>query len=118
MSSRDVPRGAGCCAISSSGRWKSKSETFMAAGPPNVLRYNRAANRSMSEPEPNHVLPSKKTAGEPTIAVSSGNGLAPVLDVRNLALTVVAVLAVVLVLQYAQSVLIPIVIGTLISYGL
>ena len=91
----------------------------MAAGPPNVLRYNRAANRSMSEPEPNHVLPSKKTAeGEPTVAVSSGNGLTPVLDVRNLALTVVAVLAVVLVLQYAQSVLIPIVIGTLISYGL
>jgi predicted PurR-regulated permease PerM len=73
----------------------------------------------MSEPEPNHVLPSKKTGeGEPTVAVSSGNGLAPVLDVRNLALTVVAVLAVVLVLQYAQSVLIPIVIGTLISYGL
>lgn len=73
----------------------------------------------MSEPEPNHVLPSKKTAeGEPTVAVSSGNGLTPVLDVRNLALTVVAVLAVVLVLQYAQSVLIPIVIGTLISYGL
>lgn len=73
----------------------------------------------MSEPEPNHVLPSKKTAeGEPPVAVSSGNGLTPVLDVRNLALTVVAVLAVVLVLQYAQSVLIPIVIGTLISYGL
>ena len=33
----------------------------------------------------------------------------PVVDVRNLALTVLAVLAVVLVLQYAQSVLIPIV---------
>src|SRR6185503_11406124 len=46
------------------------------------------------------------------------NGATPVVDVRNLAFTVVAVLTVVLVLQYAQSVLIPIVIGILISYGL
>jgi predicted PurR-regulated permease PerM len=73
----------------------------------------------MSEQEQNHVLPSKKSAeGEPAVTIASGNGLAPVLDVRNLALTTVAVLAVVLVLQYAQSVLIPIVIGILISYGL
>jgi hypothetical protein len=42
----------------------------------------------------------------------------PPVDVRNLALTVVAVLAVVLVLQYAQSVLNPIVIAVLISYAL
>ncbi len=73
----------------------------------------------MSEQEHDHVLPSKKTAeGEPPVTIASGNGSPPVLDVRNLALTVVAVLAVVLVLQYAQTVLIPIVIGTLISYGL
>jgi predicted PurR-regulated permease PerM len=73
----------------------------------------------MSEQEPNHVLPSKKPAeGEPLAAITTETGLAPVLDVRNLAITVVAVLAVVLVLQYAQSVLIPIVIGILISYGL
>ena len=39
-------------------------------------------------------------------------------DVRNLALTVLAVLAVVLVLQLMQSVLIPIVLGILISYAL
>jgi predicted PurR-regulated permease PerM len=42
----------------------------------------------------------------------------PIIVVRNLALTVMAALAVILVLQYAQSVLIPIVIGVLISYGL
>lgn len=39
-------------------------------------------------------------------------------DVRNLALTVIAVLATVLVLQLMQSVLIPIVLGILISYAL
>ena len=39
-------------------------------------------------------------------------------DIRSAALTILAVLAVVLVLQYAQSVIIPIVIGLLISYAL
>src|SRR5688572_26767177 len=39
-------------------------------------------------------------------------------DVRSLALTVIAVLAVTLVLQLMQSVLIPIVLGILISYAL
>jgi predicted PurR-regulated permease PerM len=73
----------------------------------------------MSEQKQNHVPPSNKPAeGTPTVAITTEPGLTPVLDVRNLALTVVAVLAVVLVLQYAQSVLIPIVIGILISYGL
>jgi len=42
----------------------------------------------------------------------------PIIVVRNLALTVMAALGVILVLQYAQSVLVPIVIGVLISYGL
>jgi predicted PurR-regulated permease PerM len=41
-----------------------------------------------------------------------------VVDIRSAALTILAVLAVVLVLQYAQSVIIPIVIGLLISYAL
>jgi predicted PurR-regulated permease PerM len=73
----------------------------------------------MPEQERNHVLPSKKTAGPEVVAPPSTEaGETPVIDVRNLALTVVAVLAVVIVLQYAQSVLIPIVIGILISYGL
>ena len=39
-------------------------------------------------------------------------------DVRSVALTVIASLALILVLQYAQSVLIPIVLGVLISYAL
>jgi predicted PurR-regulated permease PerM len=73
----------------------------------------------MTEQQPNHVLPSKKTADVEVVgSPSTDAGESPVIDVRNLALTVVAVLAVVLVLQYAQSVLIPIVIGVLISYGL
>jgi predicted PurR-regulated permease PerM len=42
----------------------------------------------------------------------------PIIVIRNLALTVIAALAVILVLQYAQSVLVPIVLGVLISYGL
>jgi predicted PurR-regulated permease PerM len=72
----------------------------------------------MTEREPNHMLPSKKAPeGEPGASVAADAGGPPV-DVRNLALTVVAVLAVVLVLQYAQSVLIPIVIAILISYAL
>jgi len=40
------------------------------------------------------------------------------MDVRSAALTVLAVIAVVLVLQYAQGMLIPIVLGLLISYAL
>ncbi len=39
-------------------------------------------------------------------------------DIRNAALTVLAVLAVILMLQYAQAVVIPIVIGLLVSYAL
>ena len=39
-------------------------------------------------------------------------------DIRNAALTIIAVLAVVLMLQYAQSVIIPVVIGLLVSYAL
>jgi predicted PurR-regulated permease PerM len=39
-------------------------------------------------------------------------------DIRNAALTVLAVLAGVLMLQYAQSVIIPVVIGLLVSYAL
>jgi predicted PurR-regulated permease PerM len=39
-------------------------------------------------------------------------------DIRNVSLTVIASLALILVLQYAQSVLIPIVLGVLISFAL
>jgi predicted PurR-regulated permease PerM len=80
----------------------------------------------MAESETNnHVLPSKQpsavvvtpaeeTEGAPTAAAEP----TPIIVVRNLALTVVATLGVILVLQYAQSVLVPIVLGVLISYGL
>jgi predicted PurR-regulated permease PerM len=40
------------------------------------------------------------------------------MDVRSVSLTLVATLALILVLQYAQSVLIPVVLGVLISYAL
>jgi len=40
------------------------------------------------------------------------------LNVRNAAMTVLAVAAVIGLLQYAQAVIIPIVLGVLISYGL
>jgi predicted PurR-regulated permease PerM len=39
-------------------------------------------------------------------------------DVRNIALTVIAALAAIIVLQYAQSVLIPVVLGVLVAYAL
>src|SRR5438105_2441997 len=40
------------------------------------------------------------------------------IDIRSAALTIIAVLGVVVVLQYAQPVVIPIVLGVLISYAL
>jgi predicted PurR-regulated permease PerM len=78
----------------------------------------------MSEPEHNHVLPSKQPSSV-MVAPPEADGAAaepvaepkPIIVVRNLALTVIAALAVILILQYAQSVLVPIVIGVLISYG-
>ena len=48
----------------------------------------------------------------------AGPRLASPVDVRSAALTVLAVLATVLVLQYAQSMLIPIVLGVVVSYAL
>ena len=121
--SREAPRGAASCAISSSGRSNAKSETFMNnsqfAIPLSV--YNRDCRYLMSEEEPRHVLPSN--AAEAAAPPETGEAPAPVVvrtavDIRSAALTVIAVLAVILVLQYAQAVLIPIVLGVLISYGL
>jgi predicted PurR-regulated permease PerM len=75
----------------------------------------------MSEEEPRHVLPSK--TAESVAPPTPDEAPEPVVvrtpvDVKSLALTVIAALAVILVLQYAQAVLIPIVLGVLISYGL
>jgi predicted PurR-regulated permease PerM len=71
------------------------------------------------------VIPSKP-ASAVIVAPVESNGTSPepapdvkpIIVVRNLAITVLACLGVVLLLQYAQSVLVPIVIGVLISYGL
>jgi predicted PurR-regulated permease PerM len=79
----------------------------------------------MSETDREHVLPSKPTSAVVvTPAEPNGNSAdgvpesKPIIVVRNLAVTVLACLAVVLLLQYAQSVLVPIVIGIFISYAL
>src|SRR3954468_21522716 len=81
----------------------------------------------MPEPQRNHVLPSKPPStvvvapSEPDDNRSAETTPAetkPIIAVRNLAVTIIAALAVMLVLQYAQSVLVPIVLGVLISYGL
>src|SRR6478735_11613094 len=81
----------------------------------------------MAEPQRNHVLPSKPPStvvvapAEPDDdrpAETTPAEPKPIIVVRNLALTVMAALAVMLVLQYAQSVLVPVVLGVLISYGL
>lgn len=80
----------------------------------------------MTEGDHAHVLPSKP-ASTVVVAPAEPNGNSaetvapdetPIVVVRNLAITVLACLAIVFLLQRAQSVLIPIVIGILISYGL
>lgn len=72
----------------------------------------------MSEQDPQHVLPSSAPSQSETGSTGNHTGATAIVDVRNVALNVLSVLAVMLVLQYAESVLIPIVIGILISYGL
>ena len=79
----------------------------------------------MSETDREHVLPSTPAkAVVVTPAEPNGNSAdgvpesKPIIVVRNLAVTVLACLAVVLLLQYAQSVLVPIVLGIFISYAL
>ncbi len=80
----------------------------------------------MSDTEQKRVLPSKPSVEVVVAQIPPASGksdpapssTAPILAVRNVSVTVLAVLGVLLVLQYAQSVLIPIVVGVLISYGL
>src|SRR3954453_7950084 len=59
------------------------------------------------------VEPEVRPASEPETVATAGP-----IDVRSAALTVLAVLATILVLQYAQAMIIPIVLGILISYAL
>jgi predicted PurR-regulated permease PerM len=72
----------------------------------------KAVGRAAPE-EP--VKPEARTASEaePESVTTAGP-----IDVRSAALTVLAVLATILVLQYAQAMIIPIVLGILISYAL
>jgi len=60
-----------------------------------------------------------RDAPSAVVAAADGGPRVPVpVDMRNAALTVLAVIAVLLVLHYAQSVFIPLVLGLLISYAL
>jgi predicted PurR-regulated permease PerM len=75
----------------------------------------------MSEEHPAGVLPAAQNgrapvAPEGTEAVSAAQQ--PQIAISSLALNVLTVIVVVLVLQYAQSVLVPIVLGVLVSYAL
>jgi predicted PurR-regulated permease PerM len=75
----------------------------------------------MSEEKPRQVLPSKAAevvAPPSPDEVPSAVVVRTAVDIRSVSLSIIAVLAVILVLQYAQAVLIPIVLGILISYGL
>ncbi len=81
-----------------------------------------AADTFMSEDESSPVLPSTKT-GEVLETTGPTGALTTFLQeedigIRSLTLTVLTVIATVLMLQYAQSVLVPIVLGVLISYAL
>jgi predicted PurR-regulated permease PerM len=80
---------------------------------------------SAAEPEPPRADPAAgTTAAAPVAAAAPTPSGADVpatqtkVDVRSAALTVLAVVATILVLQYAQSMIIPIVLGVLISYAL
>jgi predicted PurR-regulated permease PerM len=91
---------------------------------------DKTANGSPRIPEKTVTPSDAKKTGEVAGAKDSPPGEAPAetepvvvemsdaMDVRNIALTVLAVIAAILTLRYAQSVLIPIVIAVLISYVL
>jgi len=85
----------------------------------------RAGSETMTETDRDAVLPSKPASAvivEPAERNGNSGEVVPLarpnIVVRNFSITVLACLAAVLLLQYAQSVLVPIVIGILISYGL
>jgi len=72
----------------------------------------KAVGRAAAE-EPEKPEPRTASEAEPEPVTMAGP-----IDVRSAALTVLAVLATILVLQYAQAMIIPIVLGILISYAL
>lgn len=67
-------------------------------------------------------VPENRRETEMGARETADNGGTPTIqkpvDIRSLSLSIIAALALILVLQYAQSVLIPIVLGVLISYAL
>lgn len=84
-----------------------------------------AAGRTfMSEEQPTPVLPASNTRDVDVAPEGSGPASPPAfvqphaIRISSLALNVLTVLAVVLILQYAQTILIPIVLGVIISYAL
>ena len=119
------PRGGACCAISSSGQMEIEVGDFHGRGSTQCTAVQSPRSNTVIdvEQEQNHVSSRRRIdrEAELPVAITPANGLTPVAIEPvsvTLALTVLAVLAVVLVLQYAQAVLIPVVIGILISYGL
>src|SRR6478672_507267 len=72
----------------------------------------KAVERAAAE---DALKPEVRRANEPESETVTTAG--PI-DVRSAALTVLAVLATILVLQYAQAMIIPVVLGILISYAL
>ena len=72
-----------------------------------------AADARTPEPHPDESKDSATQEAAPAVFEASD-----AMDVRNIALTVLAVIAAILVLRYAQAVLIPIVLAVLISYVL
>jgi len=82
----------------------------------------KLANGKRGDPErviADERAPAQTSAGAGDVPAESTDQAIPVpIDVRSVALTIIAVLALILVLQYAQAMIIPIVLGILISYAL
>jgi predicted PurR-regulated permease PerM len=79
-----------------------------------------AGRRFMKEEQPKSVVPSSKTGDDAAASEDSTPALEiePGIRISSLSLNVLTLLAVIFVLKYAQSFLIPIVLGVLISYAL
>ncbi|HXI29463.1 MAG TPA: AI-2E family transporter [Vicinamibacterales bacterium] len=77
----------------------------------------KAVGRSTVPDERQPAVPHPQ-AGEPETPSPEPVAVRMPVDIRSAALTVLAVLATILVLQYAQAMIIPIVLGLLISYAL
>jgi predicted PurR-regulated permease PerM len=77
-------------------------------------RPPRSQEPAAPPPEPGP----KPPAGEGSAAEAAPGSIHVPIDVRSVALTIIAALALILVLRFAQAMIIPIVLGVLISYAL